>query len=93
MSAPRTEAVVHAIAADASDEIAKLREKVEFLMAQRVTPAVSAVAAEVGNAAAVARDTVRAQSDRIEDAVKDQPFLAIGLAALAGFVAGSLFKR
>lgn len=93
MQAPRTEAVVQAIAADTSDEIARLREKVELLMNERVTPAVSAAAAEVSAAAASARDTVRGQADRLEGAVKEQPFVAIGLAALAGFVLASLIRR
>ncbi len=93
MQAPQTEGLVNAIAADASDEIARLREKVELLMSERVTPAVSAVAAEVGAAAASARDTVRGQADRLEGAVKEQPFVAIGLAALAGFLVASLIRR
>lgn len=93
MQAPRTEAVVNTIAADASDEIARLREKVEMLMNERVTPAVSAVAAEVEAAATSACNTVRGQADRLEGAVKEQPFVAIGLAALAGFLVASLIRR
>lgn len=79
--------------ADAKAEIVQLREKVEQLMNERVTPAVSAVADRASAIGKSATETVRHQADRASDAVHDKPLVALGVAALAGFVIASLIRR
>jgi ElaB/YqjD/DUF883 family membrane-anchored ribosome-binding protein len=78
---------------DAHAEIAALREKVELLMQNRVTPAVSALADQAEAAAHAASDTVRHQVNRLSGTVRDQPLAALGVAALAGFVLAALMRR
>lgn len=78
---------------DAKAEIVQLREKVEALMNDRITPAVSAVADRASAIGKSASDTVRHQADRATDAVHDKPLIALGVAALAGFVIASLIRR
>jgi ElaB/YqjD/DUF883 family membrane-anchored ribosome-binding protein len=78
---------------DAGAEIAALREKVEALMNQRVAPAVAAVAGEAEAAARAAADRVRAETDGVRGQVQDNPLLAIGIAAAAGFVLAHLLRR
>ncbi len=85
------------IAEDTKDaaraELAALREKVEALMAERVTPAVSEVAGQAENLAHSAAETVRERAGQIAGTVRDQPFVAIGAAALAGIAIGLLIRR
>ena len=77
----------------AQSEIAALREKVEALMAERVNPALSAVADQAGSLAQGAAETVRRQSDHLAGTVRAQPFVAVGAAALAGLAVGLLIRR
>lgn len=79
--------------ADAKAEIVELRQRVEALMNERVTPAVSAVADRASAISKSATETVRHQADRATDAVHDKPLIALGVAALAGFVIASLIRR
>lgn len=78
---------------DAKAEIVQLREKVEALMNDRVTPAVSAVADRASAIGKSASDSVRHQADRATDAVHDKPLIALGVAALAGFLIATLVRR
>ncbi len=78
---------------DAKAEIVQLREKVESLMNERVTPAMSAVADRASAIGKSATETVRHQADRATDAVHERPLVALGVAALAGFVVASLLRR
>jgi ElaB/YqjD/DUF883 family membrane-anchored ribosome-binding protein len=80
-------------AQDARAEIAALREKVEALMQTRVTPAIGAIAGEAEAAARAAADTVRDQTRRVSDQVREQPLTALAVAALAGFVLGAVLRR
>ncbi|WP_431283659.1 hypothetical protein ACQW02_02265 [Humitalea sp. 24SJ18S-53] len=77
----------------AQAEIAALRAKVEKLMAERVTPALAHVAEQGAAAANAATDTVRDQAARVEQNVREHPFAALGIAALAGFVIAHLMRR
>lgn len=79
--------------ADAKAEIVELRQRVEALMNDRVTPAVSAVADKASAIGKSATETVRHQADRASDAVHDKPLIALGVAALAGFIIASLVRR
>ena len=82
-----------AYAADADSEIARLREKVETLMTDRVTPAVTQLASQAEDAAHAATDKVRENAERLSDTIKAQPLTAVGVAALVGFLFAGLVRR
>lgn len=79
--------------ADPQAELAALRQKVETLMSERVTPALAQAADRAEAAAQAARVRVRDGSERLGERVREQPLLALALAALAGFVVAALFRR
>lgn len=78
---------------DADTEIARLREKVEALMTDRVTPAVTQFASQAEDAAHAATDKVRENAERLSDSIKAQPLTAVGIAALVGFLFAGLVRR
>ncbi len=80
-------------AADARAEINELREKVEALMRNNVTPALSALACDAQAAAQAATNKAKEQVSRLSESVKEQPLAAIGIAAAAGFVLAMLYRR
>jgi ElaB/YqjD/DUF883 family membrane-anchored ribosome-binding protein len=73
---------------DASEQIARLREQVESLMKDRVTPAVADAAARAESAYYGAADTVRGQVESVSGKVREQPLLSILIAAAIGYVLG-----
>ena len=77
---------------DAQAQIARLREQVESLMKDRVTPAVSDFASRAGNAAQTAGGAVRDQAEIVSGRVKDQPLIAILIAAAVGWVIGRVMR-
>lgn len=91
--ATQAQDTAQAYAADAQAEIAALRAKVETLMNERVTPALS----QVADRAEATMNTVRAQmgerGEQVSERVREQPLLALALAALAGFVVAAIFRR
>ena len=68
-------------AGDARDQIRQLRDQVESLMRERVNPAFQQ-----------ARETVQDQAEVLSDRVRDQPLIAIGVAAVVGFLFGRITK-
>lgn len=77
----------------AEAEIAELRRKVESLMNDRVAPAVSELAGRAEGAAQHAVSTARRESERVGQAVRDQPIAALAIAAAAGFLVALLARR
>ncbi|MBR0657874.1 hypothetical protein [Neoroseomonas oryzicola] len=73
----------------AAAELAVLREKVDALVREHLTPAVDGV----GDRAAEARDALRAGADGIAERVREQPFVALGAAAMVGIALGVLLRR
>ena len=77
---------------DAQAQIVRLREQVEALMKDRVTPAVAEFAgraeAAVHNANGVVRDQARAVSGQ----VKQRPLIAIAIAAATGWIIGRAMR-
>ena len=78
---------------DADSEIARLREKVETLMTDRVTPAVTHLASQAEDAANAATDKVRENAERLSETIREQPLVAVGVAALVGFLFAGLVRR
>ena len=77
---------------DAQAQIARLREQVESLMKDRVTPAVADFAGRAENAVHSAGGVVRDQAQVVSGRVKDQPLIAILVAAAIGWVLGRVMR-
>lgn len=79
---------------DAVEErIADLRRKVEMLMSEQVTPAVSRVAGRAQDLAEQVSSTTRHQADNFAGVVKDRPFLTVLVAAGLGYLACRILAR
>jgi ElaB/YqjD/DUF883 family membrane-anchored ribosome-binding protein len=87
-----TSETINDAAQDAKAQIALLRKQVESLMSERVTPAISDAAARAESAARQATDFTRDQAEMISSKVRDQPLVAILLAAAGGYLLGRLFR-
>ncbi|MBV9251414.1 MAG: hypothetical protein JO227_19455 [Acetobacteraceae bacterium] len=79
-------------AEDASAQIARLREQVEALMKERVTPAMADFAGRAENAVYGAAGTVKDQAEAISGRVRDQPLVAILIAVAIGWVIGRAMR-
>ena len=73
-------------------QIARLREQVETLLKDRVTPAVSEFAGKAESAMHSASDTVKEQADVLAGRVKAQPLVAVLIAAGVGWVVGRMMR-
>jgi ElaB/YqjD/DUF883 family membrane-anchored ribosome-binding protein len=77
---------------DAQAQIARLREQVESLMKDRVTPAVADFAGRAESAVHSASGVVRDQAQVVSGRVKDQPLIAILIAAVVGWIIGRVMR-
>ena len=88
---------------DAASQIARLRDQVETLMRDRVTPAVSDAAGRAqsamndaaGRAQSAMNDAagvVRDQAEVVSGKVREQPLVAVLVAAGIGFVLGRAMR-
>ncbi|HEX5325228.1 MAG TPA: hypothetical protein VFW75_01030 [Acetobacteraceae bacterium] len=75
-------------AEDATAQIAKLREQVEVLMRERVTPAL----ADVAGRAETAMGAVKDQAEALSGRVRDQPIIAVLVAVGVGFLIGRVLR-
>jgi len=77
---------------DAHVQIARLREQVEALMKDRVTPAVADAAGRAEAAVHGAAGAVRDQAEMVSDKVREQPLLAVLIAAAVGYALGRVTR-
>jgi ElaB/YqjD/DUF883 family membrane-anchored ribosome-binding protein len=77
---------------DATTQIARLREQVESLMKERVTPALAEAAGRAETAMYGAAGVVKDQAEAMSGRVRDQPLLAILIAAGIGYVLGRAMR-
>lgn len=77
---------------DAKEQIAQLRRQVEQLMNERVTPALADAAQRAQNYVGSATDIAREQTEAVSSRVREQPLLAILIAAVTGYLIGRLFR-
>jgi ElaB/YqjD/DUF883 family membrane-anchored ribosome-binding protein len=77
---------------DAQAQIARLRDQVEALMKDRVTPAVAEFAGRAESAVHSASGAVRDQANAVSGRVKDQPLIAIMIAAAVGWLVGRVMR-
>lgn len=77
---------------DAKEQIAKLREQVEVLMRDRVTPALAGAAGRAEDAARAASDMAHEQAEAISGRVREQPLIALLVAAGVGYLIGRIVR-
>jgi ElaB/YqjD/DUF883 family membrane-anchored ribosome-binding protein len=77
---------------DATAQIARLREQVESLMKERVTPAVAEMAGRAEQAVYGATGAARDQAEAISSKVREQPLVALLIAAGIGYVLGRAMR-
>ncbi|HEY3847825.1 MAG TPA: hypothetical protein VGL95_11995 [Acetobacteraceae bacterium] len=77
---------------DATAQIARLREQVESLMKDRITPAVAEVAGRAESAMYGAAGAVRDQAEAMSGRVREAPLIAVLIAAGIGFVVGRAMR-
>jgi len=77
---------------DARAQIARLREQVETLMKDRVTPAVADLAGRAENAVHSASGVVRDRAQVMSGQVKEKPLIAIMIAAAVGWLIGRAMR-
>jgi ElaB/YqjD/DUF883 family membrane-anchored ribosome-binding protein len=73
---------------DATAQVAHLRAQVEALMKDRVTPALTDMAGRAESALNTAAGAVRGQAESLSGQVRNQPLIAILVAAGIGFLLG-----
>lgn len=78
---------------DVQGEVSQLRDQVERLMRESITPALTNVAGTAEGYANQAKDVVAEQSERVAGVVKERPLLAIGLVAAAGYLLGRMMSN
>jgi ElaB/YqjD/DUF883 family membrane-anchored ribosome-binding protein len=76
----------------AREELRALRDQVNALMEDRVSPAFDQASKRAGEAARRARAYTEDQAEYVSDHVRDQPLIAIGVAAVVGFLFGRITK-
>jgi ElaB/YqjD/DUF883 family membrane-anchored ribosome-binding protein len=76
----------------ARDEIRALRDQVNALMDDRVSPAFNDASKRAAEAASRARGYAEDQAEYVSGRVRDQPLIAIGVAAAVGFLFGRITK-
>ncbi len=77
---------------NARDELRALRAQVNDLMEDRVTPAYNEASKRAYEAAGRARAYTEDSAEMVSDRVRDQPLIAIGVAAAVGFLFGRITK-
>ena len=73
---------------DAAAQIAKLREQVEVLMRERISPALSDVAGRAETAMGAMKD----QAEALSGQVQERPIVAVLVALAVGFAIGRVLR-
>jgi ElaB/YqjD/DUF883 family membrane-anchored ribosome-binding protein len=79
-------------AQDARAQIAQLREQVQTLMSERVTPALANAAGSAEQYARQAKDMASDQTEMLSERVRESPIVAILIAAGAGYLLGRIAR-
>ena len=77
---------------DAKEQIAQLREQVQTLMNERVTPALSQAADTAQQYASQAREMYEDQTEMLSERVRESPILAVLIAAGVGYIVGRIAR-
>ncbi len=79
-------------ATDTKEQIAQLRDQVQSLMNDRVSPALSDAAGQAQDYARKAYDAASDQTEILSEKVRDQPVVALLMAAAAGYLLGRIAR-
>jgi ElaB/YqjD/DUF883 family membrane-anchored ribosome-binding protein len=77
---------------DAMAQIGILREEVETLMRDKVTPAVAGATERMVSTAQGAADTIRTSADMLAGRVRHQPLISVLLATGVGYLLGRVVR-
>ena len=77
---------------DAKEQIAQLREQVQSLIDDRVSPALSNAADQAQDYARKAYDNASDQTEILSEKIRDQPVVALLMAAAAGYLLGRIAR-
>lgn len=77
---------------DVRHELNRMRERIETI-GSRLQPRVNAVVDDASDLGDQATRRMRHEAARVSSAVQDQPFVALGLAVVAGFIIASMVRR
>jgi ElaB/YqjD/DUF883 family membrane-anchored ribosome-binding protein len=78
--------------ADPEDQIRELREQVEILMRDRVTPVVADAVGRAGEAVRQVGESVTDKTDALAAKVREKPLTAILVALGAGYLIGRITR-
>ena len=79
-------------AQDAREQIAQLREQVQVLMSERVTPVLANAAGRAEEYVNQARSVATDQTEMVSEKVRESPLLAILIGAGAGYLLGRIAR-
>lgn len=79
-------------AQDAKEQIAQLREQVQSLMSERVTPVLANAAGRAEEYAHQARDMANDQTEMLSEKIRESPVVAILIAVGAGYLLGRIAR-
>ncbi len=77
---------------DTRDQLIHLREQVEQLLNERVTPALADAAGRAEAAVTTARDYTSASADSVSKKVRGQPLIAVAVSAAVGYLLGRIAR-
>ena len=80
------------LSGDLNEQVRQLRDQVQQLSRERVGPVLSDAASRAQDAANRARDYTADQAEYVAERVRDQPLIAIGVAAAVGYVLGRITR-
>ena len=79
-------------AQDAQAQIKQLRDQVQSLMSERVTPALSNAAGQAQQYVQQARDMAGDQADQLSEKVRESPLVAVLIASGVGYLLGRIAR-
>jgi ElaB/YqjD/DUF883 family membrane-anchored ribosome-binding protein len=92
LNMPTTSETVNNATTSAQDQIRQLRDQVDTLMRERVTPMIADAAGRAQDAAQKAQDIAGDQIEALSTRVRKTPISAILVAAAAGFILGRIAR-
>ena len=83
---------VNDAAQDAKEQIAQLRDQVQTLMSERVTPALASAAGQAEDYARHAKSMYDEQSEALSERVRESPLIAVLIATGVGYLLGRIAR-
>ena len=79
-------------AQDAREQIEQLRDQVQTLMSERVTPALASAAGHAENYARQAKEVYDDQTEMLSERVRESPLIAVLIATGVGYLLGRIAR-